>query len=308
MPWKSGRKAGARQVRVTLQDPVLAGKLRWNVHTGTGPLMIDSEVAMTSAPPRPDRSSPFPGAPGGPRHRATLARSVRLLSAFRHEKGDPEYFYGLMARDTVAQLASYTELEGAVVIDVGTGSGFLARALTAAGARCAGIDHDLAELTAHRAVQKNTFVGSALALPFRTGCADVCLSSNVLEHVAEPWRMADEMVRVTRPGGTVFLSFTNWLSPWGGHETSPWHYFGGDRAARRYERRHGRPPKNRYGQSLHPVSVSAALRWARRRPDVDIVDALPRYHPRWAAGVVHVPGLREILTWNLLLVLRKKGT
>lgn len=238
--------------------------------------------------------------------RATLGRSVRLLSAFRREQADPDRFYGLMARDTVAQLGSYAELDGATVLDVGTGTGHFARALTEAGARCTGVDHSLAELTSLGIPAPNTLVASALALPFRTGSVDVCFSSNVLEHVVRPWRMADEMVRVTKPGGTVFLSFTNWLSPWGGHETSPWHYFGGDRAARRYERRNGRPPKNRYGLSLHPVSVSAALAWARERVDVHVLDALPRYHPRWAEGVVRVPGLREIATWNLVLVLRKK--
>ncbi|MFG2085773.1 MULTISPECIES: class I SAM-dependent methyltransferase [unclassified Spirillospora] len=262
---------------------------------------------MTTAPPRQDWQPPEPERGIPLEHRATLARSVRLLSAFRQERSNPEYFYELMARDAVAQLSSYTDLAGATVIDVGTGSGFFARTLTAAGARCTGIDHDLAELTAHNVCGPNTFVASALALPFRTGSADVCFSSNVLEHVPSPWRMADEMVRVTRPGGTVFLSFTNWLSPWGGHETSPWHYLGGDRAARRYERRNGRPPKNRYGLSLHPVSVSAALGWARGRDDVRVLDAGPRYHPRWAAGIVRIPGLREIATWNLVLILRKKG-
>ncbi|QXJ21930.1 methyltransferase domain-containing protein [Actinomadura graeca] len=259
---------------------------------------------MASAPPAPHRHVPGDDAP---RHRATLARSVRLLGAFRREQREPEYFYELMARDTVAHLGVYTDLRGATVVDVGTGSGFFARALTAAGARCAGIDHDPAELTAHGAPGAGTVVASALSLPFRTGSADVCFSSNVLEHVPDPWRMAGEMVRVTRPGGTVFLSFTNWLSPWGGHETSPWHYLGGDRAARRYERRTGRPPKNRYGESLHPVSVSAALSWARGREDVRVLDAVPRYHPRWAAGIVRVPGVREFATWNLVLVLRKAG-
>ncbi|GGT59108.1 SAM-dependent methyltransferase [Actinomadura citrea] len=258
-------------------------------------------MAMAAAPPRRDGARPEHG------HRATLARSVRLLSAFRREQSEPEYFYDLMARDTVAQLGGYADLAGATVVDVGTGSGFFARALTAAGARCTGIDHDLSELTAHAVDVPNTLVGSALALPFRTGSVDVCFSSNVLEHVPAPWRMADEMVRVTRPGGTVFLSFTNWLSPWGGHETSPWHYLGGDRAARRYERRNGFPPKNRFGLGLHPVSVASALRWARGNDQVTVLDALPRYHPRWAEAVVRVPGLREVATWNLVLVLRKHG-
>jgi SAM-dependent methyltransferase len=241
----------------------------------------------------------------GRRHAATLVRSVRLLSAFRREQADPAYFYGLVARDTIAQLASYTGLDGATVVDVGTGAGFFARELEAHGARCTGIDLDPAELTAHGVPARNTLVASALALPFRTGTADVCFSSNVLEHVPDPWRMAAEMVRVTRPGGIVFLSFTNWLSPWGGHETSPWHYLGGERAARRYERRNGRPPKNRFGESLHAVSVAAALAWARSCREVEVLDAIPRYHPRWADGIVRIPGVREVATWNLVLVLRK---
>ncbi|MWA07017.1 methyltransferase domain-containing protein [Actinomadura sp. LD22] len=213
-------------------------------------------------------------------HNPTLLRCVRLLSAFRRERTDPDYFYELMAQDTIAQLRSYTSLEGVTAIDVETGFGEFARAMTAAGARCTGIDHDLKELTALGPPAANALVASALDLPFRTGSVDVCFSSNVLEHVSDPWRMADEMVRVTRPDGIVFLAFTNWLSPWGGHETSPWHYLGGERAARRYARRVGRPPKNLYGCSLHPVSVSAALAWARRNDEVEVLDAIPRYLPR----------------------------
>jgi hypothetical protein len=118
--------------------------------------------------------------------------------------------------------------------------------------------------------------------------------------------MTGEMVRVTRPGGTIFLSFTPWLSPHGGHETAPWHYLGGHLARRRFHRKHGREPKNRFGQSLFAVSVGAALRWARSCPDVDVVAAYPRYHPWWATWVVAVPGLRELASWNLVLVMRRR--
>ena len=36
-----------------------------------------------------------------------------------------------------------------------------------------------------------------------------------------PVGLIGEMIRVTRPGGLIYLSFTNWYSPWGGHEMSP---------------------------------------------------------------------------------------
>jgi SAM-dependent methyltransferase len=239
-------------------------------------------------------------------HRATLGRSVRLLRAFRLEQSDPDHFYGLLAEDTVSQLATYISLAGATVVDVGSGAGYFTAALTAAGARCLGVECDAGELTAHGPPPPGSALGSALALPLRTGSVDVCFSSNVLEHVSTPWLMGDEMVRVTRPGGIVFLSFTNWLSPWGGHETSPWHYLGGDRAAERYTRRYGKGPKNRFGRNLFAVSVRDALAWAGSREGADLVDALPRYHPRWTKAVVRVPALREFVTWNLVLVLRKR--
>ena len=150
---------------------------------------------------------------------------------------------------------------------------------------------------------------SGLALPIGTGSVDVAYSSNVLEHVPDPEAMAEEMVRVTRPGGTVVLSWTPWLSPWGGHETAPWHYLGGRRAADRYAVRHGRRPKNDFGRSLYACSVQRMVRWlddAQLAGLVDVVEVLPRYHPRWAKWVVRVPGLREVVSWNAVLVLRKR--
>jgi SAM-dependent methyltransferase len=239
--------------------------------------------------------------------RATLGRSVALFSAFRREQTDPDHFYGTLARDTVAQLRSYTPLDGAVVVDVGGGPGYFADELRAAGARCVCVDADSAELRLRDGELPDTAVlGSALDLPVRTGTVDVCFSSNVLEHVPDPPRMAAEMVRATRPGGTVYLSYTLWLSPWGGHETSPWHYLGGRYAAERFARRNGRRPKNDFGRTMFAVSAAEMIAWARARTDVDVVDVVPRYLPAWARPVVRVPLLREIVTWNLLLVLRKR--
>lgn len=236
---------------------------------------------------------------------AGLRRSLELLRAFRVEQTDPGRFYGLLARDSVAQVQGYVPLAGRLVLDVGGGPGYYAGAFRSAGATYVSLDSDLSELAARQRPGPGSVLGDAHRLPFRTGAVDVCFSSNLLEHVREPWRMCDELVRVTRPGGLVVLAFTNWLSPWGGHETSPWHYTGGHRAVARYERRHGRPPKNVYGSSLFPVSVAAALRWARNCPDAEVVDARPRYYPRAARVVLRLPGLRELLTWNLLLVLRR---
>lgn len=239
-----------------------------------------------------------------------LRRSVRLLGEFRYEQPDPGRFYRALADDSAAQLAAYAPLDGRLLLDVGGGPGYFAEAFEAAGARYLSVDADAGELSGLGAPRPGTVMGSGLALPFRDACIDVCYSSNVLEHVPDPWRMAGEMLRVTRPGGTVFLSYTVWYGPWGGHETSPWHLVGGGSyARRRYRGRHGREPKNRYGESLFRVTVAAGMRWATRQRDAgvaDVVAVVPRYHPRWAHWTVHVPALRELTTWNLVIVLRRR--
>lgn len=237
----------------------------------------------------------------------SLARSRALLKAFSCEQSDPDRFYSLLAADSARQVAHYVDLGGKRLLDVGGGPGYFADAFRALGAHYVGLDADVGELSLHgREVSEDTVLGSGMALPFATGCLDVCYSSNVLEHVVDPERMADEMVRVTKPGGTVFLSYNNWLAPNGGHETAPWHYLGGRRAADRYARRTGKRPKNEYGSTLFTTSVGQMLRWLSVQDAVAVVDVLPRYHPKWARWIVKVPLAREIGTWNLLMVLRKR--
>ena len=240
------------------------------------------------------------------RWRADVGRAVRLFRAFGLEQTDPDHFYGTLAADSVGQLSAYVDLHGATMLDVGGGPGYFADAFRHAGATYYAIDSDLGELSGRGEPVPGTVLGSGMALPVKDEQVDICFSSNVLEHVPDPWLMADEMVRVTRLGGTIFLSYTGWWGLHGGHETAPWHFLGGHRAASRYERRLGHPPKNKFGESLFPITVAGGLRWARQCADAELVEALPRYHPRWAYGVLAVPGVREFATWNLVLVLRRR--
>ena len=242
--------------------------------------------------------------------RATLVRSVRLLRSFRFEQSDPDRFYGPLAADTAAMVDDlWAPRPPGTLLDVGGGPGYFAQAFTDAGWRYVGVEPDPEEVHAAGRVSRGgpgSFVrASGLALPFADASVDVCLSSNVAEHVARPWQLGAEMLRVTRPGGLVVLSYTVWLGPFGGHETGLWHYLGGARAAARYTRRHGHPPKNNYGSSLFAVSAAEGLRWARSTGA--LVAAFPRYHPRWAWWLTRVPGLREVAVSNLVLVLSPRN-
>ncbi|MFN3003798.1 class I SAM-dependent methyltransferase [Mycolicibacterium wolinskyi] len=245
--------------------------------------------------------------------RATLRRSVRLLSQFRFEQTAPARFYGALADDTVAMVADLwtgatgNSATGRTVLDVGGGPGYFASAFEAAGMHYIGVEPDPREMHAGPAGEPGagTFVrASGTALPFADASVDICLSSNVAEHVAQPWRLGNEMLRVTRPGGLAVFSYTVWLGPFGGHEMGLTHYLGGARAADRYARKHGHRPKNDYGSSLFAVSAADGLEWAASTGS--LIAAFPRYHPRWAWWMTSAPGLREFMVSNLVLVLRPR--
>ncbi|GAA4401108.1 class I SAM-dependent methyltransferase [Tsukamurella soli] len=243
---------------------------------------------------------------------ATLGRSVDLLSQFRFEQTDPARFYGAVARDTVDLTnalwtqSTGTDLRDALVLDVGGGPGYFEDAFAELGATYIPVEPDPAEAHAAGLTATRGIRGSGLALPVADGAVDVCLSSNVAEHVPDPWAMGAEMLRVTRPGGLMILSYTLWYGPFGGHEMGLTHYAGGARAARWYARRHGRPPKNLYGTSLFKVTAADGLRWAQTVTGAHLVAAFPRYHPAWAWWIVRIPGLRELLASNLVLVFVKE--
>jgi SAM-dependent methyltransferase len=244
--------------------------------------------------------------------RATLSRSLRLLSEFRYEQPDPARFYGMLATDTATMIGDLWRgihggpATGRSLLDIGGGPGYFATAFAEAGIGYLGVEPDPAEM--HGAGTKlvgpsGTFIrASGMALPFADDCVDICLSSNVAEHVPGPWQLGAEMLRVTRPGGLVVLSYTVWLGPFGGHEMGLTHYLGGARAADRYARKHGHRAKNDYGSSLFAVSAAEGLDWAVSTGA--LVAAFPRYHPRWAWWLTSVPVLREFLVSNLVLVLR----
>lgn len=256
-----------------------------------------------------------------------LHRSIALYRAFKTEQSDPNRFYRMQADDAVRQVRRHGPIRGKTVFDIGGGVGYATDAFRTAGARCVLVEPFARALKADqepvatneaasrtfrvavapdRNVSSGCVIGDGFQLPFADATADVAFSSNVLEHVENHQSFISELVRVTKPNGLIYLSFTNWYSPWGGHETAPWHYLGGEWAGRRYRKQTGSEPIHQFGESLFPVHVGPLLRWIDRWNRVEVMEAVPRYYPSWCNWLVRVPVLREIATWNLLLLLRKR--
>ena len=232
---------------------------------------------------------------------------MRLLRSFSYEQFRPRVFYSSLARDTrlliddLSRDLSCSPVTGQSVLDVGGGPGYFAEAFS----DCfyVGLEPDVSEMSAAGLSGFGSVRGDGTALPFADNSFDVVYSSNVAEHIPNWHAMGDEMLRVAKPGGLVVLSYTVWLGPFGGHETGLWqHYVGGDWARRRYAKKHGHEPKNRFGETLFAVSAREGLEWADGTGR--LLAAFPRYHPSWAWWVTRVPVLREFAVSNLVLVLR----
>ncbi|KAA0233769.1 MAG: Ubiquinone/menaquinone biosynthesis C-methyltransferase UbiE [Acidimicrobiales bacterium] len=111
-------------------------------------------------------------------------------------------------------LALHTEADPFMtVLDVGTGTGFVAAGLAPGVAQVVGVDNSLEMLAvaetnlAELGVGNATLAGGATdALPFADGNVDAAVANMVLHHAPEPVAMLAEMARVTRPGGWVAIT------------------------------------------------------------------------------------------------------
>ena len=212
--------------------------------------------------------------------RATLARSLRLLSEFRFEQRDPARFYGALADDTAAMVTDLwrattgTSPTGRTLLDVGGGPGLLRRPPSPTPACTTSASNRIRPrcmpVPGPEAAPGSFVRASGMALPFADASVDICLSSNVAEHVRAAVATGPEMLRVTRPGGLAVLSYTVWLGPFGGHEMGLTHYLGGARGAARYTRKHGHPAEERLrvvvvrgvGRRRAALGAPAPARWS----------------------------------------------
>lgn len=241
------------------------------------------------------------GAPTAPQE-PDVASKAELFRLFLAEKHDPVPFYTKLADRSIAEFPF--PLGGRRVLDLASGPGWYSQAMARAGAQVFPIDLGREDVEQAFGSGLPAVETDATRLPFPDAAFDGVFCSNMLEHVPTPGSIFDEMERVLRPGGWAWVSWTNWYSPWGGHEIVPLHLLGPERGLRAWRRLFGEPRKNVPFDALWPTYVGQVLADVRSRPAFRVLDAAPRYYPsqRW---ILRVPGVREVATWNCLILLER---
>jgi SAM-dependent methyltransferase len=115
-------------------------------------------------------------------------------------------------RASLEVIEEFLHLDGATVIDVGCGNGWLTRQMTRRGAHVHGVEvspRQLALARAAKAVADEDYIqGSAEDLPFPNRFADIVIYFNSLHHVdgSVMQRALHEAARVLKHGGVLFIS------------------------------------------------------------------------------------------------------
>jgi len=111
---------------------------------------------------------------------------------------DPGYYILTLLRTYLSEIKKFIK-NGAMLVDIGCGDMSYRSIFEPEVIKYIGID-----LPGNN--QPDIFVDSSGMIPLRNCCADVVLSTQVLEHVDDPLRCLKEYHRILRPEGLLILS------------------------------------------------------------------------------------------------------
>jgi ubiquinone/menaquinone biosynthesis C-methylase UbiE len=107
------------------------------------------------------------------------------------------------------------------LLEIGCGTSIFTEEVSRRGYKGIAIDPSHAMLSASRerltgfGQAGHLMQGSGMTMPIAESSVDACFCLNVLSHIPEPIQIVGEMVRTTRPGGSIVFNFTNLSSPVG---------------------------------------------------------------------------------------------
>ncbi len=131
--------------------------------------------------------------------------------------GHPSYVWRSGQDRRLNQIRQYVALEGRKNLDIGCGLGMYVDKFRRFSDEVYGVDVDEEKVAQASEWLPNIQVAPGEHLPFADGQFDVILLNEVIEHVDDDRRTAHEMVRVTRPGGSIDVFAPNRLYPFETH-------------------------------------------------------------------------------------------
>jgi arabinofuranan 3-O-arabinosyltransferase len=241
-----------------------------------------------------------------------LSRSLFLLRTVLKNRHQPEEWQSILTEDSINQIVGKTPIFNRRVLDISDSSATHAMVLIERGAHVTTMRRQApATRRSHAAHVASSGVEGELEftpnhIPAPDFQFDLVFATNVLSCVPDPARLLDELVRVTRVGGTIYIQNVMWNSLLGGRETSPWHLVSGGLARRHYARRHGQEPFNRFGVNFFKLTPRRLMRLLRRRRDIAIYLAGPRFLPMKWGWTLRVPILRNLVIQDLVVAVERR--
>lgn len=230
------------------------------------------------------------------------------------------------------------DIEGKRVLDIGCGLGGKTVAYGEAGARVTiGIDISLKHVTASHAFTSKSdrgyqwayLVGDASRMPVEDAAIDTVIANDAMEHFADPAGTLDEIRRVVRSGGAVWVFFTPHFSPLGSHLYDyiymPWCHLlfsrenlktaiGRVLAARTADVSSDdiagrlREIMRSYDEDLNHMSVRRFFRLVRSLPGFRVTyKKLAPAKFEFLKPLTYVPIIRELITGTVICRLEKTG-
>jgi SAM-dependent methyltransferase len=115
-----------------------------------------------------------------------------------------------LAFETIAR--ELGELRGKAIVDVGAGTGRLARRLAAGGAAVTTLDFAPCDPPIEGLAAAVVHDLNSGTLPFADASMDCVVSTEVLEHLRAPFLILSALVRILKPGGLLILTIPNYWS------------------------------------------------------------------------------------------------
>ena len=133
------------------------------------------------------------------------------------ERGRPSYSWRFGQDRRLEMVRRFVDLDGARILDVGCGIGIYVRHFRRFSDDVHGVEVEPERVAEASAELPNIVEGRGEALPYLDDHFDLVFSNEVVEHVDDDRRTAAEMVRVTRPGGSIVIFAPNRLYPFETH-------------------------------------------------------------------------------------------